>query len=394
MKGTRQLHIFVLIDALGWTYVEESRFLADLLPYRTPLRTFLGYSSGAVPSILTGVPPARHGHWNLFYRDPARSPFRWLRALRFLPDAALNHRVTRKLLKELGRRVLGLGPLFECAVSPRLLPELDWIEKRNIYAPGGIPGTQSIFDFLVDQRTSHRVYSYHQWTDAEMLRQAGKDIERSDATFFFLYLSEMDAFLHSQCQDRAAWQGRLEWYATGLRHLLGAARRVDPNATLTVFSDHGMTPVRHHYDLATHVRSLGLRMPDDYLAVYDSTMARFWFFAERARAQIVDHLRTVPCGRILPDTELRELGILFPDRRYGEAVFLLEPGWLLSNSDFNGNGWRPAGMHGYHPDDPYSDGVCLSTHRLAVAPRTIADAYRCMREAAAVDMTLEGQHAP
>ena len=74
MTRARRLRMFVLIDALGWTYVEDSRFLADLLPYRTPLRTFLGYSSGAVPSILTGVPPARHGHWNLFYRDPARSP--------------------------------------------------------------------------------------------------------------------------------------------------------------------------------------------------------------------------------------------------------------------------------------------------------------------------------
>ncbi len=394
MKGARRLRIFVLIDALGWTYVEDSRFLADLLPYRSPLRTFLGYSSGAVPTILTGVPPVQHGHWNLFYRNPAGSPFRWLRALRFLPDAALNHRVTRKLLKEAGRRFLGLGPLFECAVSPRLLPELDWIEKRNIYAPGGIPGTPSIFDLLVDQQIPHRVYSYHQWTDAQILRQAGRDIESSDAMFFFLYLSEMDALLHSQCQDRAAWQGRLEWYAEGLRELLSAARRVDPDATLTVFSDHGMTPVRHHYDLAAHVGRLGLKMPDDYLAVYDSTMARFWFFSRHAESRIVDRLHTVPCGRVLSNDELRDLGIFFPDRRYGEVVFLLKPGWLLSNSDFNGNGWRPAGMHGYHPDDPYSDGACLSTHKSEMELRTIADAYRCMREAVPADAAMEGQHAP
>ncbi len=42
MKGARRLRIFGLIDALGWTYVEDSHFLADLLPYRTPLKTFLG----------------------------------------------------------------------------------------------------------------------------------------------------------------------------------------------------------------------------------------------------------------------------------------------------------------------------------------------------------------
>jgi hypothetical protein len=134
-------------------------------------------------------------------------------------------------------------------------------------------------------------------------------------------------------------------------------------------------------------------MPEDYLAVYDSTMARFWFFSERARAQVVDHLHTVACGRILSDDELRDLGILFPDRRYGEVVFLLEPSWLLSNSDFNGNGWRPAGMHGYHPDDSYSDGIFLSTHKSEVELRTIADAYRCMREAVTATATVEGQHA-
>ena len=33
----------------------------------------------------SGMTPAQHGHWNLFYRDPARSPFRWTRPLGRLP---------------------------------------------------------------------------------------------------------------------------------------------------------------------------------------------------------------------------------------------------------------------------------------------------------------------
>jgi len=33
------LSVFVLIDALGWKYLEGREFLADLLPYRHPLRT-------------------------------------------------------------------------------------------------------------------------------------------------------------------------------------------------------------------------------------------------------------------------------------------------------------------------------------------------------------------
>ena len=51
-----RIHIFILIDALGWEYIKERPFLNDVLPHRQPLRTVLGFSSGAIPTILTGVP--------------------------------------------------------------------------------------------------------------------------------------------------------------------------------------------------------------------------------------------------------------------------------------------------------------------------------------------------
>jgi predicted AlkP superfamily pyrophosphatase or phosphodiesterase len=373
--------MFVLIDALGWKYVENTRFLNDLLPWRRPLKTILGFSSGAIPTILTGLRPAEHGHWNLYYYDPSGSPFRWLRHFAFLPNGILEHRVTRKILKEMGRRVLGMGPLFECHVSPRLLPWFNWVEKRNIYSNGGIPGTASIFDRLAESAYPHRVYSYHDGPDAELLRRARQDIAPSGANFFFLYLCEMDAFLHRHCQDPDKVRHKLEWYGAELRKLLETAREVDGEAALTVFSDHGMTPVRHHFDLAAQINSLGFSMPSDYLAVYDSTMARFWFFNERARRNILAALRSVHCGKTLSDNELAGLGILFPDHRYGESIFLLNPTWVIGQSDFNGKGWSPRGMHGYHPDDPHSDGAFLSNRSPAEAVREIRDVYTCMQEA-------------
>lgn len=381
MSGVASVQIFVLIDALGWVFVEDRGFLADLLPFRRPLRTVLGYSSGAIPTILTGRPPAEHGHWNLFYYDPAGSPFRWLKYLSFVPDCLLNHRVTRRLLTELGRRVLGLGPLFEVCVSTRLLPCFNWTEKRNIYAPGGIDGGGSIFDELALQGTPHRVYSYHHFTDAQMLRQVVQDLQRGQSGFFFLYLSEMDRFLHGHCDLDAELDGQLDSYADRLRSVFEAARAIDPDASFTVFSDHGMTPVRRTCDLVIEIERLDLNMPDDYLAVYDSTMARFWFFSSRGRKAITERLASISCGRILGDAELRDMGILFPDRRYGELVFLLDPGWLIGGSDFSGPGWTPAGMHGYHPDDRHSDAILLSNREPAPEVRTIADVYPLMIEA-------------
>lgn len=383
MRSAGEVRLFVLIDALGWKFLEGREFMSELLPFRMPLRTVLGFSSGAIPTILTGLPPAQSGHWNLVYYDPTGSPFRWLRHFGFLPNGILNHRVTRKLLKEMGRNLLGLGRNFECCVSPHLLPWFNWVEKRNIYDRGGIVGAPSIFDQLAQRGVPYRVYSYHTLSDQEILSCARQDIRKGDCGFFFLYLSEMDMFLHTHCNDTVQLDRRLSWYEAGLSELFELALKLDSGATLAVFSDHGMTPVQKHYDLVSQVDALGFQMPSDYLAVYDSTMARFWFFNPRARKTVGERLKNLHCGRIISDEEQGQLGIWFPDRRYGELIFLLNPGWLLARSDFSGSGWMPAGMHGYHPDDPYSDAIFLSNRRPGKEMHTIADIYGCLWEPAA-----------
>ena len=88
-------------------------------------------------------------------------------------------------------------------------------------------------------------------------------------------------------------------------------------------------------------------MEDDYAVVYDSTMARFWFFNERARQAITASLQQVSEGRILPDEELEQMRTLFSDRYFGELIFLADEGVLIVPSHM---GERPIrGMHGYHP---------------------------------------------
>ena len=110
MKAPRQLHVFVLIDALGWSVIENSSFLREILPHRQGLRTQLGFSSGVIPSILTGLSPAQNGIWNLVYFDPEHSPFRWMRRLSFLPYGWLDNRVGRQAYDRVGPSSARLGP--------------------------------------------------------------------------------------------------------------------------------------------------------------------------------------------------------------------------------------------------------------------------------------------
>jgi predicted AlkP superfamily pyrophosphatase or phosphodiesterase len=394
MSQSAPPRIFVLIDALGWSFASQVSFLDGILRYRTPLRTVLGFSSAAIPTILTGLAPERHGHWNLFYYDPEGSPFRWLRPLALLPDAAVNNRLVRRAVTEIGRRVMGLGPVFDCSVSPRLLPWFNWTEKRDIYARGGIVGARSFFDLLAERGIAHRVFTYHHASDREIVRQAAEDLEAGRAEVLFLYLSELDMFFHGHCHNRGEWRAALARYEADLRHLFELALRRDERATLAVFSDHGMTPVLHHQAVAGTIRRLGFRMPEDYLAVYDSTMARFWFFSAAARRAITARLTAMPGGRILSDEELRGLGVFFPDHRHGELIYLLDPGRLLVDSDFHNGGWKPAGMHGYHPDDPDSDGVFLSNIEPETPVRALADVHSFLLESTFAARAASGRAHP
>lgn len=356
MKGP--LSIYVLVDALGWEVIRNRPFLDDILGERRWLQTILGYSSGAIPTILSGRWPSQHGHWNLFYLSPATSPFRWTRPLRALPRPLVENRVARRAVKEVSRRISGYSGYFSTYDYPIAhLDRFDLTEKRDIYQPGGLDCV-SIFDRFRELGIPYECYNYHRHTDGEILALGARRAVESEARVLFLYLSDLDRYLHSFIHDAAGVTERLAWYERGLRTIFEAARRTR-ETRLLVFSDHGMTPIRWTYDLRRDVRTLEVSEPRDYLAAYDSTMARFWTWTPAARERLTELLTDHPCGRLLDPAELNRLGVWFDDGRYYHLLFLMHPGVLLNPSDMGA--YRFAGMHGYHPSEPTADAVLLSS---------------------------------
>ncbi len=63
-----RLVAFVIVDAVPAVVADRHDFLTSFLPYQCRARTILGYSSAAVPSLLTGVLPREHGRWNVYFR--------------------------------------------------------------------------------------------------------------------------------------------------------------------------------------------------------------------------------------------------------------------------------------------------------------------------------------
>lgn len=379
--ATDRVHVYVLMDALGWAVAEPHGFLRQLLPHRRALRTTLGYSSGAIPTILTGEAPSTHGHWNLLYLDPERSPFRWLERMQPATDRLLDNRYGRFALGWLGRHQLGLGPSFECAVRPSLLPWFNWAERKHLYEPRSIERAPTAFDYWQQAGVRFNIYSHREGKDFDLIRRATAAIEQGRVDTVFVYLCELDHHLHLHRSEPLAIRDALSKYAPALEQLAAAAARRDPQMHFRVFSDHGMAPVHTRLDLAQQLDARGWRMPQDYLAVFDSTMVRCWYFSLAARADIEPWFESLDCGHVLSDTELREHGTWFPDRRFGQTIFLLNPGVMIAQGDFNGKGWNPEGMHGYHPDDPDSDAALLSNHAADMRMQTIGDLFSCLCEA-------------
>ena len=57
----KRTEVFMFIDALGWEIVNRFDFMTDELPFRAPVQMQFGYSSSAVPTILSGRRPEEHG---------------------------------------------------------------------------------------------------------------------------------------------------------------------------------------------------------------------------------------------------------------------------------------------------------------------------------------------
>lgn len=375
-KLKETINLFFLIDALGWEWIKDSDFLKSVSAVRSPLKTVLGFSCSAIPSILTGKYPSEHGRWNLLYYNPETSPFAWTKYLHMFPESLLESKVGRKIINVVSKKISGSEGYFSSyGLSAKQLYLFDISEKNNIYKPEGVSGSRTIIDYLDQNRIKHVVYSYHDHTDSDILDTMVLDTNK-ESNVLFAYLAEMDSFLHSHCNDRDLVEDKLAWYEDKILSVIAAAGKCYQDVRWFIFSDHGMTPIVKHYDLIGDLKKGGIDLRKDCLAVFDSTMARFWVKNSIVIEKLMGILANCPEGRVLGKQDLEDLKIYFSDSRYGEVIFLMNPGVLIYPNLFGK--YAPKGMHGFHPDDPYSYGSYLSNVD-AYSPSHITDLLALMK---------------
>ncbi len=354
------LHLFIMVDACGWEILQGRPFLQKLAPHRRKLESVFGYRSTCVPSILSGRWPDEHRNWCYFVYDPENSPFRSLRALRWLPAAVTGRRIFRRWLTKFVKVQLKFRGYFDLYNIPfRFIHLFDFTEKKSPLKPKGMNRGPNIFDILEERKVPYFVTDPTR-PEPENRDRLIADIAAERIDFAFQYWAGLDGLLHMAGNDSPKIAVKLDEYEDWITRTVDAAKGHYEEVRLHVFSDHGMANCDEHLDLRKVIDALPLEFGVDYAAVYDSTMARFWFLTEKARPLIEKALAGVSEGRVMPEDELRGFRAFFEDGYFGELIFLVREGVLIVPSHM---GERPIrAMHGYYPYDPQSYATLLTSH--------------------------------
>lgn len=354
-------HLIVLVDALGWLTAERLNVLSAELPFRRKLTTVFGYSSTAIPSLLTGARPREHGHWFLYRRARVRRPFREAGWIDRLPGRLGERWRIRVRLQEYWRRTAGIRGYFSLYDVPfSVLKDLEPVETADTWATGSFPETPTLIDRLAARGSPYHVSDWR-LSDAEKVNRVRSALRSESPETVVLYLTEVDAVQHRVGTADPALDAAVRRTADWVREIRGLMARQGP-VTVTLFSDHGMTDVDRVEDLFAALASRDLRRGRDFSGFVDSTVARFWDVRDPERLRSA--LGELSWGDVLESETLRAWGVDFPNGEYGEHFFLAKPGVLIVPSDM---GKAPlAAMHGYDPADPTSDACLLADRELAV----------------------------
>ena len=372
----KKIDIFMFIDALGWEVIKDRHFLEEELPYRYPVEMQFGYSSTAIPTILSGKQPVDHKHLNFFYYDPENSPFKIFKYLSFLPEVIFGNWRVRTRLSRLIAKWYGYTGYFSLYSVPfKRLPYFNYIEKKDIFVPGGLTPISNLADELEKRDIPYHISNWR-LPEIENIQIAIDEINKGDIQFGFIYTAAMDALLHKVTKAGKEIDIKLEWYSKQVKNILAAADENYDEVSFTIISDHGMTTLTEAIDVQSIVESVPYKWGEDYTSFHDSTLGRYWFHNDAARKAIMNKLEQVPHSHILTKDEKKKYGINFVDNMYGEEILLMEPGYQIAPCDL---GVKPlAGMHGFAPEHEDSYASFLSSSQLTSTPRHVKDYFKIM----------------
>ena len=370
----KELALYTFIDAFGYEiYQQHPYFLEDIIEEAKPLQSVLGFTNTCLPSILSGKYPQEHGEASpFFYSDP--SPFGWMmKYLSYLPKW-LDYSKVRSMLSSMVKHLHHYRGNFQLYAIPfDKLIYFDVTQKQDYFVSNG--PFETIFDACVKHQINYHCSDWRQ-SETENINTMHTKVQEAKIRFGWLHLPTLDEIMHTHGTQSDQTTQKIQWLDAQIRGIYNEALKHYDKVSLYILSDQGMYDVTQRVDLINEIESLELIYGQDYVAMYEATMARFWFKTAEAKEKITQKLKTIGSGDILDDRELKKMKSYFKDGRFGELIFLMQPSIMIHPNYFENKPMN--GMHGYHPNASGSNALLLSNQTIPHDVTSITDIRRTM----------------
>jgi predicted AlkP superfamily pyrophosphatase or phosphodiesterase len=226
--------------------------------------------------------------------------------------------------------------------------------NKNYYLTDSL-SVQTIFD---DYRKKNKKFLIYDWPQIITnkknyldfnFRDDKKKIQKflrllkKDEDIYFVHLLDLDKIGHEFGPESNEMNKSLINEDNYVREILSKFDIKEDN--FLIFSDHGMINVKETCDL----KSILPEFNKGYIYFLDSTMARFWFFNEQIKKQVLDLLKNSKEGHLLTKEEKSKYNLNFKNNFYGDEIFLMNPGILILPNFFQDKPVK--GAHGYDISD-------------------------------------------
>ncbi len=311
-----------------------------------------------------GLTTEQSGFTNMFCWDPFRSVFAAARqwSEQEAQEVGLN---LRAYVEETARDRLtpfSKAYLMSAEIPLEYIWYFDLVEKKAPWDKD--VGYKSLFALLQD--AGMRWYECS-WpltnnlpdpSDGGIVARTLADL-KPEHRFAYVHLQKLDAIGHVHGPGSREMRQQIQVIDGLCEKLIEGLRARYEDLDVVLFGDHGMVTVTGTVDLWGALEKTGLKFGIDYGYFLDSSMARFWFFHQRARRIVEQALQGLRGGHVLSQQELEHHGIARCDQRNGEMYFLADPGVLIFPNFFQRQGKPIKGMHGYDPNCPDNYGYFL-----------------------------------
>jgi len=380
-KGWRmadRVSIIIFCQSLGWSLMEELHFLEGLAANRTAMRPVLGGPAASLATLLSGRMPAEHGHFAWLRYSPATSPFRACRFYAFLPGR--NSRTVRRRALESVRRSSGAnGRLSLFNVPLQHLPLFDFVERRDLFEPEALGEVKTLIDILIQSGSRFYASSFRR-SDPDNADALADALKAGALDTAILHIGGLERVLAERGPGSPGTRGRIAWLDHRVRKLCDIASSRYAGVDLVVLSDTGVVPVRGLRDLHARLATTGCRYGRDYVAMYSPTMAQFWYASDSGRGAVPVALAATAGGNLLAEEQLKAEGCWSPDHRFGESIFLAEPGTRIAPNFIESDG--SVALSGYHPDTPGMEAGIVTNMQDIELPTDVRDVFPLLADVA------------